>query len=847
MSSINTSNIQRINPTQTETRSKDINIMTNNQLELANRSLETQNNAAKVAIASSNDLQSSNNLTSQPNTGTDDNNTMMSYPNANNITNNQRNDLSQDQVDQSKSSTTSPLTINLDGIANKISSDLVRSSQDNIHNLNNRHNGSNLNNNSNNNNNNLSSILQMNSDKNNTIDDNDNNSVSSLNRVNPTDGMNKIRLPTSSASYTNIQDRTRRQSQQQSRPHSISLTSTLESSSNQLRIFQRMDEMAARLITMEEQFIKLTKTINLQNDTLNGLELVIKDLTKQVEVNKLLEQQRQQEQYNKNQSPPQERQFVVDLLNSITKVSSTYLDTFPQNNTNPTQDYNINNMNNNHTSTSNNININNDMSLQNRFNNNSNNSISSMNNSSSMPPLFPLQSSNFIHFKKKIDSGNDDFILNPNGIKRRKKNHIHHNSNNNNSSARLYNQSAPPPSLSSRLGVNSVPILVNSKKPTTTSNDKSAMNKTGLVTTNNVPTTTNLNNNNVTTNIPNTTDLETLNIDQFMFPTSQQQHQSQNGTVASNNGPITISTMINRDGQTELTTTGNNINSNITTAATTSTSNNNNTIVNTEMNITDNNNTNNNTLQSQRSKSTDDDLLVDEEGYQEDDDEGDDDEEDDNLNHKTNVDSVVHVDDDDEEEYDEEEEDGITQGNNLNDDNDDIIEDEEEDNEDDMDETNGPQEMDAADKERKIVKRAQMLSKNKSLRRIKSRTDLQDTPSKIDEENPTAEMKNDLNYKILKAPNNVKTIWDEYVYGINGNPSIRGLEEKYGNKWRLTKNRKTFSRRKRLYKYILSGIDKGKTADEMIKILEERRLYRDENGEVKRRTIGWLQQSLTGI
>lgn len=73
------------------------------------------------------------------------------------------------------------------------------------------------------------------------------------------------------------------------------------------------------------------------------------------------------------------------------------------------------------------------------------------------------------------------------------------------------------------------------------------------------------------------------------------------------------------------------------------------------------------------------------------------------------------------------------------------------------------------------------------------------------------------------------------------------MEEKYGNKWRIKRNKKTFSRRKRLYKFILNGIDKGKTADEMIDMLEKQRLYRDENGEIKRRTIGWLQQSLIGI
>ncbi|AQZ13162.1 HOT1 (YMR172W) [Zygosaccharomyces parabailii] len=105
----------------------------------------------------------------------------------------------------------------------------------------------------------------------------------------------------------------------------------------------------------------------------------------------------------------------------------------------------------------------------------------------------------------------------------------------------------------------------------------------------------------------------------------------------------------------------------------------------------------------------------------------------------------------------------------------------------------------------------------------------------------------DLNYTLLKAPSDVRTIWQEYVDGIDGDPPIKKLEEKYGNKWRLNRNRKTFARRKRLYKFILNGMSRGKSADEMIDTLERRRLYRDENGEVKRRTIGWLQQSLTGI
>ncbi|KAI8397017.1 hypothetical protein J6895_02472 [Nakaseomyces glabratus] len=136
--------------------------------------------------------------------------------------------------------------------------------------------------------------------------------------------------------------------------------------------------------------------------------------------------------------------------------------------------------------------------------------------------------------------------------------------------------------------------------------------------------------------------------------------------------------------------------------------------------------------------------------------------------------------------------------------------------------------------------------KRKKLRKINKYRNNVIEPRKKDDKEKDAQ-NSDLNYMLLKAPSSVKTIWEEYVNGIDGNPSIRGLEEKYGNKWRIKRNKKTFSRRKRLYKFILNGIDKGKTADEMIDMLEKQRLYRDENGEIKRRTIGWLQQSLIGI
>lgn len=136
-----------------------------------------------------------------------------------------------------------------------------------------------------------------------------------------------------------------------------------------------------------------------------------------------------------------------------------------------------------------------------------------------------------------------------------------------------------------------------------------------------------------------------------------------------------------------------------------------------------------------------------------------------------------------------------------------------------------------------------------SLRKVNDNTNKDNgaNHSKNSKQEKASTSVNDMNYTLLKAPSNVRTIWDEYTVGIRGHPPIKKLEERFGNKWRLNRNRKTYARRKRLYKFIINGINKGKTADEMIQILEERRLYKDENGEVKRRTIGWLQQSLTGI
>lgn len=105
----------------------------------------------------------------------------------------------------------------------------------------------------------------------------------------------------------------------------------------------------------------------------------------------------------------------------------------------------------------------------------------------------------------------------------------------------------------------------------------------------------------------------------------------------------------------------------------------------------------------------------------------------------------------------------------------------------------------------------------------------------------------EIDYTMVKSPESVQIIWEEYIHGCNGNPSIMYLENTYGSKWRRQQNGKTFSRRKRIYKFIVNGMKEGKTAEDMIDLLEKKRIYADKDGKQKLRTIGWLQESLAGI
>lgn len=595
---------------------------------------------------------------------------------------------------------------------------------------------------------------------------------------------------------------------------SISSTNT-ESTSNQLRLFQRMEELSARLIAMEEQFQTLATSIDMQsNATMTMKNEIVQTVTSTIAKQFDLLQKQNEAMINtyfhklatlqSSQTQQTDSKYALELLNSISSISAQYLsqnhntlNSYPQDNnsnlpamrfTNNTTAQQVQNP---------------ILSNNNGANHDTLNTSSSNNNS----PIYPLPS---------FTNRNKTFTLNPNGIKKRKRNN-HHNHIQPKQTRSITDLNSQK--LNTQRDLLNIPIILPSDPFT------------------------------------NLTSMNDSNIPAHQQTDANQLHV-----------PITLSRNNSTNLKKPVTQTDNNMSLSLP-------------ITQLPINVPQ-------TTIHTDTKSKDDEDE--EDGYQEDD-------ESDNGNKirttdfskdetaKGNTTREIPNDDDDDDdddndEYDEEddelplekdtsrlEKDQVDQDDNADDDMDD-----ENFEEDEVDEDISGAKI--KNKKLQPVKKRKKNNINSKKGIIKKLIDGQATSQEmgstennnnsnmISGKNNTTANNNerdapsdvnyddaDINYTLIKAPNNVRTIWEEYVYGINGNPSIRGLEEKYGNKWRLTKNRKTFSRRKRLYKFILSGIDKGKTADEMMKMLEEKRLYKDENGEIKRRTIGWLQQSLTGI
>lgn len=507
--------------------------------------------------------------------------------------------------------------------------------------------------------------------------------------------------------------------------HSSPIMSS-EMSTNTLRMFQRMDEMSARLIAMEEMFQKLCKSIDEQNTTIKDLKVENAQMSKEMagQISALSMQREQSKETGVQET------FVTDLLNSITNVSSAYLRRMrPQNKSKAAQ-----------------------ASFR---------PVSSMNDMAALNSNLngdAFAASNGLHgeatqFRDFSDrqAGHATFTLNPNGIKRRKK-----------------NTASGENVVSSGLGSSTVASGVQSYK------DLTSLNAFGTI------------------SLPN------LTLD----------HTGMTPLLKGGANPLSSARLqesLHHPDQSQqpgaIPLPGNHLNDALKGQP-----------------MVEN-------VNNRRAQDDDDD------GYQEDDD-------DDNDSEGSDDDDGEDDEDDEADDTEQRDHHRAEDSTHRNYENSGVYE------------GHRHHHWDGATFANKNLGDKNEGNFNKDAPNEVSFRDNGanggNKPGKDSKRNDLSDV-HDEDYTLLKAPSNVQTIWEEYTVGIGGNPPIKKLEEQFGNKWRLNRNRKTFARRKRLYKFILNGISKGKTAEEMIKILEERRLYKDENGEVKRRTIGWLQQSLTGI
>lgn len=102
-------------------------------------------------------------------------------------------------------------------------------------------------------------------------------------------------------------------------------------------------------------------------------------------------------------------------------------------------------------------------------------------------------------------------------------------------------------------------------------------------------------------------------------------------------------------------------------------------------------------------------------------------------------------------------------------------------------------------------------------------------------------------YEISRAPSNIHQVWQEYRYGIDGNPALILLDKKYGNAWLEKKSKKTYSRRKVIYEYIIRGISQGLDENVLISNLEDLRVYQDESGKTMKKGVGWIQDKIINV
>jgi hypothetical protein len=93
-------------------------------------------------------------------------------------------------------------------------------------------------------------------------------------------------------------------------------------------------------------------------------------------------------------------------------------------------------------------------------------------------------------------------------------------------------------------------------------------------------------------------------------------------------------------------------------------------------------------------------------------------------------------------------------------------------------------------------------------------------------------------YKMSRTISTVFDLWREWSSGIGGSPSVKSLEEAWGPKWRLSPTEsRFFNRRKIIIDWINRQITDGKTANEAVRILDDRI-------KASKKSLDWLQKQI---
>ena len=77
-------------------------------------------------------------------------------------------------------------------------------------------------------------------------------------------------------------------------------------------------------------------------------------------------------------------------------------------------------------------------------------------------------------------------------------------------------------------------------------------------------------------------------------------------------------------------------------------------------------------------------------------------------------------------------------------------------------------------------------------------------------------------YQLMRNLTTVPQVWQEYQYGLNGNPSFKSILQNHGKTWlQSASEAKYYNRRKKIYRYIMKAFANGKSEEDAVNELED--------------------------